>query len=127
MKITSLLLGGVLALGTGLPLVAHAQQSPGQSAAPAHAAGRHRGMMSNLRGLNLSDQQRTQIKQIVSQYRSAHPKGSSPDPQARKAMRDQVMSLLTPDQQSQFKANARRARQERLQNEQAPQPQATPS
>jgi Spy/CpxP family protein refolding chaperone len=118
MKFTPLILSALLALGAGAPLLANAQQST------------HRGMMANLRTLNLSDQQRTQIRQIVTQYRSAHPKGSDPDPQARKAMRDQVMAVLTPDQQSAFKANAQRARQQRKQleeNARPPQPEATPS
>jgi Spy/CpxP family protein refolding chaperone len=122
-KIPAFILGGALFLGVALPVTVFAQQqppAPTQSAAP-HHHGHHGGMMRAMRNLNLSDQQRTQIRQIVSQYRAAHPKGSPRDPQAAKAMRQQVMNVLTPAQRTQFQQNVQqmRARYQR--------PQARPS
>lgn len=123
MKLTPLLMSGVIALAMSLPIVGCAQQANDQTSAP-HGARGHHGMMAAMRGVNLSDQQKAQIKQITDQYRQAHPEGSAPDPAARKAMRDQVMSVLTPDQQAQFKTNLEAMRAHRSSN---PQPQATPS
>jgi len=82
-----------------------AQVQP-QSAAPLQAARvrRHRGFfMQALRSVGLSDQQKTQIQQLVAQYRQAHPRGSAPDRQARKELRTKIMAVLTPAQQAQLK------------------------
>ena len=115
MKLSPILLSGALAVAMSLPIVGCAQQTSAQSPATSHVSGHnhHRGMMRMFRGINLSDQQKTQIQQIMQQYRQAHPEGSQPDPDARKAMRQQLMSVLTPDQQAQVKANLQKMRAER--------------
>jgi Spy/CpxP family protein refolding chaperone len=63
------------------------------------------GFMREMRSLNLSAQQQSQIQQLMAQYRQAHPHGSTPDPQARKDLRTKVMAVLTPAQQQQLKAD----------------------
>lgn len=100
-----------------VPAAVLAQQAPDPSTSPAagqqwqreHHGG---GMMRMFRDLNLSDQQKTQIQQIMQQYRQAHPRGSAPDPQARKQMRDQIMNVLTPQQRTQLQQEMQRFRQE---------------
>ncbi len=124
MKLNPILASGALAIAIGLPIVGCAQQSAGQPSMTTHVGHAHRGIMHAFRALNLSDRQKTQIKQIVEQFRSTHPRGSAPDPTARKAMRAQVMSVLTPDQQAQFKASMQRRRANAAHHLQ---PEATPT
>lgn len=57
---------------------------------------------NRMASLNLTPQQKAQIKQIHDQYRAAHPCGSQPDPAARKQMRQQIMNVLTPQQRQQL-------------------------
>lgn len=83
--------------------------------------------MRAMHGINLSDQQRTQIKQIMQQFRQAHPAGSPPDKQAREQLHTQILGVLTPDQQTQFKANLEKLRSEHRENGGAPNPQASPN
>ena len=68
--------------------------------------------MRGMRELNLTPQQQSQIRQLMQQYRQAHPRGSAPDPQARKQLRDKVMAVLTPAQQQQFKTEMSQRRSE---------------
>ena len=92
--------------------------------------------MRLLKGVNLSDQQKTQIQQIMQQYRQAHPQGSLTDPQARKQasqqLRAQLMNVLTPSQQAQVKQNMQQLREQRQQREQrgenepSPEPSESP-
>ena len=63
-----------------------------------------------MRNLNLTSQQQSQIRQLMQQYRAAHPEGSQPDPQARQQLRSQIMNILTPQQQAQFKSDMQRMR-----------------
>jgi Spy/CpxP family protein refolding chaperone len=83
-------------------------QSPGQWQGRHGRHGRH-GFMRMMRGVNLSDQQKTQIRQIVQQFRQSHPRGSRTDPQARRQAREQlrrqIMNVLTPAQRSQVQKN----------------------
>jgi Spy/CpxP family protein refolding chaperone len=128
MKRTPVFFSGLLAAVVGLSTVAGAQQAPPPAAHAGHAGAHGHGMMRALHGVNLSDDQRSQIQSLMQSYRQSHPKGSAPDPQARKALRQQIMGVLTPDQQSQVKANLQQMRAERRQQEQgpAPQPQTQP-
>jgi Spy/CpxP family protein refolding chaperone len=121
MKILPLVLCGALALGPALPVAGLAQQAPEQTqSSPAPHHHHHGGMMRRLfAGVNLTDQQRSQIHKIVQQYRSAHPKGSPRDPQAERTMHQQIMNVLTPQQQAQVRANEQKFRAEheqRMQN-----------
>jgi Spy/CpxP family protein refolding chaperone len=70
-------------------------------------------MMRAIKELDLSDAQRSQIQQLVQQYRQQYPKGSTPDPQARKALREKIFATLTPDQQTQLKQRLAQMRAQR--------------
>ncbi len=80
-------------------------------------------MMRMLKGINLTDQQRTQVHQLTQQYRDKHPQGTAPDPAGRKALREQIMNVLTPDQQAQVKQNMSQMRERRAE----PAPTASPA
>jgi Spy/CpxP family protein refolding chaperone len=77
--------------------------------APMQPGHRH-GMFPLVRRLNLTAQQRSQIRSIVQQYRASHPKGSPRDPQAFRAMRKQVIGVLTPQQRTQLRSEVRQHR-----------------
>lgn len=100
MKFTSLFASAALAAMLVAPAVA--QTAP--AAPPMAGAPRHHGMRM-LHGITLSDAQKAQIKTLMQQYHSAHPKGSAPDPAARQALDAQVRAVLTPAQQAQFDQN----------------------
>ncbi len=110
-----------------LPSTAFAQQAP-SAPAPASSPGQwqghrgHGGYMRMMRGLNLSDQQHARIRQIMQQYRQAHPRGSRPDPQARAQLRTQIMNVLTPQQQTQLKQQMQQMRERRAETAPTPQP-----
>jgi Spy/CpxP family protein refolding chaperone len=114
-----------------LPVSALAQQAP-STAAPYTTQQWQRnrshrgGFMRMFRNLNLSDQQKSQIHTIMQQYRQEHPRGSQPDPQARKQMRDQIINVLTPQQRTQLQQEMQQQRQRHQEQEQQPAPQATP-
>jgi len=69
MKLTPLLASGALALAITLPIVGCAQQTADQPSTT-HAAHAHHGMMSAMRGLNLSDQQKDRFKSIEASHRA---------------------------------------------------------
>jgi Spy/CpxP family protein refolding chaperone len=55
------------------------------------------------RELNLSDEQRAKMRQLMQQYRQEHPRGSAFDPQARQQLHQQMLAILTPQQRTQLK------------------------
>ncbi len=98
----------------GVAQVAQTQPAAVVTPAPGQRQGhRHAGFMAAMRGISLSDQQKAQIKQLMTQYRQAHPKGSSPDRQARRQLHEQVLGVLTPQQRTQFNANLAQMRAQR--------------
>ena len=112
----SLLVPAALATALAIPVVgfAQVQPSPGPLTQPMQGQ-RHGGgfgFMREMRSLNLSTQQQAQIKQLMTQYRQSHPRGSTPDPQARKDLRTKVMAVLTPAQQQQLKADQAKRKSE---------------
>lgn len=134
MTIRSILISAALAAAIIVPAGVFAQQS---QAAPASAPGapstqrwggeRHHGMMSMMRDLNLTDAQKTQIRQIVSDFRNSHTPGERPDPQSRAQMRDKIMNVLTPQQRAQFQARMQQMRAQREEREGSePAPESTP-
>lgn len=105
-SIRTLLIPAGLIAALALPSASFAQVNAPQMPAGQQQRGAHRGgFMRAMHGLNLSADQQSRIKALVDQFHQAHPKGSPRDPQAAKALHDQVMSVLTPAQQTQFKAN----------------------
>ncbi|HTC30346.1 MAG TPA: hypothetical protein VK702_06425 [Candidatus Acidoferrum sp.] len=126
MKLQATVLAGLLAAGLSLPAIAQTQQGPPPPVQSQHGDR----MMHRFSDLNLSDTQKSQIKSLMESYRQAHPKGSAPDPDARKQLRDQINAVLTPDQQSQLKADEARMRAQRQGNNTSnvpPAPVATPN
>jgi Spy/CpxP family protein refolding chaperone len=118
-SIRNVLIPAALAFAVIVPVATFAQQAqaPAGTAAPRgqwQGQGHHRGggMMRMMRDLNLSDQQKTQIRQIMQQFRQSH-QGQRPDAQARQQLRDQIMSVLTPQQRTQFQAKLQRMRERR--------------
>ncbi len=124
MKLQVTLLAGLMAASLALPAVAQ-QQGPPPPAQSQHGDR----MMRRFSDLNLSDQQKSQIKSLMESYRQAHPKGSAPDPDSRKQLREQINAVLTPDQQAQLKADEARFRAQRQNatNNAPPAPVATPN
>jgi Spy/CpxP family protein refolding chaperone len=113
MNISRLFIGGLLACSLVVPIAGLAQVTPAPYPTSANATPPpgsrqhgHRGMfMEAMKGITLSDQQKTQIQQLMEQFRQQHPRGSPRDPQAMKQFHDALFNVLTPQQQTQFKAN----------------------
>ncbi len=126
MKLQATVLAGFIAASLALPAVAQDQQPP---AAPAQSQQHGDRMMRRFDNLNLSDQQKSQIQSLMQSYRQAHPKGSVPDPDARKQLKEQIDAVLTPDQRAQMKADMEKYRAQHQRNATtngAPAPAATP-
>jgi Spy/CpxP family protein refolding chaperone len=130
--VRSLLISAALAAAIIVPAGAFAQQSAQQPSAGAPAQGqwqghahRHGGMMGMMRDLNLSDAQKTQIRQIMQQYRDSRTPGQRPSVQERSALHDKIMSVLTPQQRTQMQAKLQQMRQER-EDRPEPGPESTP-
>ena len=107
----SVLLPAVIAAALAFPAMASAQQAAAPMAPAANSGAcmeRHEGHAGAAEhrwaALNLTAQQKAQIKQIREQYRAAHPCGSKPDPAAREQMHQAILNVLTPQQQAQLKA-----------------------
>jgi Spy/CpxP family protein refolding chaperone len=107
MKI-NLLAVGVLAAALAVPLGASAQQDQQYQGPPQQRAGtpsparlQHR-WMKRLSHLNLSSDQQQRIQSMIQQYSQAHPEGSAPDPDGKRALRQQIMGVLSSDQQNQL-------------------------
>ena len=125
MKLQATVLAGLMAAGLSLPAIAQVQQQPAPPAQSQHGDR----MMHRFSDLNLSDEQKSQIKALMQSYRQAHPKGSAPDPDSRKQLRSQIDAILTPDQRVQLQsdeAKSRAQRHENAANNALPAPVATP-
>jgi Spy/CpxP family protein refolding chaperone len=129
----SLLAPAALATALAIPAAgfAQVQPSPAPLTQPMQGQRRHGGFgfMRQMRSLNLSAQQQSQIQQLMAQYRQAHPRGSTPDPQARKDLLAKVMAVLTPAQQQQLKADQAKRKSEfgRGRNRNRPAPSPSPA
>lgn len=62
---------------------------------------------SMMSGITLTAEQKMKIESLMAAFRQAH-RGSPPDAAARQAFHEQILQVLTPEQQAQFKANAQR-------------------
>jgi Spy/CpxP family protein refolding chaperone len=104
-----------------LPIGASAQVAPqpapvqGQQRSPGQRQYQH--WMRRLSTLNLSQQQQQAVQNALNQFASQHPAGSPKDPQAAHALRDQIYSILTPDQVNQLRAQQRAMKQQRMQQQ----------
>jgi Spy/CpxP family protein refolding chaperone len=128
MKI-NLLAAGLFAAALVMPVGVYAQQSQPPAArsydrgTPSQAKIQHR-WMRRFGNLNLSNDQQQRVQSIINQYSQAHPQGSPRDPGANRDLRHQLMGVLSPDQQNQYREQmrARRAQmqQRRAQMQQNP-------
>jgi Spy/CpxP family protein refolding chaperone len=90
--------------------------------------GHHHGMFGMLQTLGLSQAQQTQIKTLMTNYKTAHPEGSPKDPAARKQLRDQILAVLTPAQKTKLDAQIKAWRSqhpERSESSESPSPGPT--
>lgn len=107
MKI-NLLTVGALAVALAIPVAASAQQAqPPAAHARAHMTPGgpqlHHRWMKRFGHLNLSGDQQQRIGSMIDQYSQGHPQGSPVDRNASRALRQQIMGVLSPDQQNQFR------------------------
>jgi hypothetical protein len=105
-----------------VPAAGYAQQTEQPAAAQQQAPatqqkmpGIYRVWSMLLRGIDLSNDQHDKIQNLLDQYAQAHPAGSARDPQAARQLRDQIVALLTSDQQTQFQQKLERMRERRQQ------------
>lgn len=129
MNISRPILAGAALLALALPLTVAAQTTPAAPASTtAHSHHSHGGLNGRaLKGISLTDAQKQQFAQLRTAYTTAHPKGSTPDPTARKALRDQMLNILTPDQRTQYDANVRTMHEARKHQADPGGPFASPS
>jgi Spy/CpxP family protein refolding chaperone len=109
MKIASLaalLAALVLPIGVSAQVVAP-QPAPIQGQQKSPGQRQYQRWTRMLSSLNLNQQQQQQVQNALSQYASQHPAGSPKDPQANHALRQQIYSILTPDQQTQLRSEIR--------------------
>lgn len=105
---------GALAVALAMPLGAYAQQSQpqgvrAQHTTPSQAKLQHR-WMKRLGNLNLSSDQQQRIQSMIGQYSQAHPQGSPGDREASRDLRRQILSVLSSDQQNQYREQMRAPR-----------------
>ena len=123
LAVTAAILIGLPAIGLGAPTVTTAASAGAQPDATPTMRARHRhhhGWLRALRTLNLSQAQRGQIRRIIADFRSAHPKGSRPDPAARTALREKILAVLTPQQRQQLSAILARRHRHAVKSPSAP-------
>jgi Spy/CpxP family protein refolding chaperone len=112
------------------PIAVSAQQAPAPAYARVNPSGQtmYDHWVRRLTNENLSQQQQTQIGNLIYQYAQQHPQGSPVDRASRRALVQQIIGVLTPQQRAQFQqeAQARRAarmqRREQMQQQQQQQP-----
>lgn len=92
------------------------QGSQGYGQPPSATRGFNR-WMRLLQPLGLSGQQQQQVEGILTQYIQAHPPGSAPDPQGKRALMQQVFTVLTPQQQDQLRQEMQQMKVQRLQRQ----------
>jgi Spy/CpxP family protein refolding chaperone len=99
---------------------AFAQTAP-QAAAPPAAAQRHH-HSALFRGLNLTSNQKSQIKSIRQKYRAQNQTitDRTQRRESMRAQRQEIMAVLNPDQRAKFQQRLQTLRQRHNQNQQAP-------
>ncbi|MDQ2681581.1 MAG: hypothetical protein M3Y21_11285 [Candidatus Eremiobacteraeota bacterium] len=131
MKLTTAFISIAFSATLALPLVALADGSaPGTttSVTAQHPHRHHRNpFMSALHSVNLTADQKTQMKSLMTTYKQSHPKGSAPDRAGRKQLHDSMVNLLTPAQRTQFDQKLQVMRSKHKQMPGGLTPQATPT
>ncbi|GAC1657239.1 MAG: hypothetical protein NVS9B12_09250 [Vulcanimicrobiaceae bacterium] len=111
-QIRRLLTPVAMVAALAFPSLALAQTTPSPAAPPPHGMHHHGFFMREMQSLNLTADQQAKVAALRAQFEQAHPKGSPPDPQAFKAFHEQLLAVLTPAQQTQFKADLKAHREE---------------
>lgn len=129
MKI-NLLAAGVFAAALAMPLGVCAQQSQPPAAradrgTPSEARMQHR-WSKRLGNLNLSNDQQQRIQSLIHQYAQTHPEGSPRDRDANRQLHQQLMGVLSSDQQNQYHEQMS-ARREQMRQRQAQTQQQGPN
>ncbi len=154
MRSIHLLIAGALAASLALPLAASAQQSPQppynpqqqqqqpqQPGAPGQPGPRNlttpsvyalQAQFGRIFGnLGITAPQQAQITSLINSFAQTHPEGSPRDRKGMKELRQEILSILTPQQQAQYEQEraalqVQRAQQhqQRLQQQQQQQGQA---
>jgi hypothetical protein len=123
MRSIHLLIAGALAASLALPLTASAQQSPQppyypqqqqqpQPGAPGQPGPRNlttpsvyalQAQFARIFGnLGITAPQQAQITQLINSFAQTHPEGSPRDRKGMKELRQEILSILTPQQQAQY-------------------------
>jgi Spy/CpxP family protein refolding chaperone len=113
--VAALVLPGAAFAQTPAPLPpAPGAAVPGQPGQPGRHRHRHGGLRAALQSLNLTDAQKSQIQQLISQNREAN---RNADPATRKAnrqaLRAKIEAILTPAQRTQLQAALKRNHRKR--------------
>jgi hypothetical protein len=123
MKLSQLVVVGALAASLALPLAASAQQSPQppyayppqqqqQPGAPLQPPSQNQTTPSasqlqaqigrQFANLGITGQQQAQITSLINSFAQSHPEGSPRDRRGMKELRQEILSILTPQQQAQY-------------------------
>jgi Spy/CpxP family protein refolding chaperone len=102
----------LVGLMLGTPVLASAQNAPAPDASnmPAHSMRHHHPRMrALLSSLDLTADQKTQIKGFMKSYRESRESGT---PETREQFLGQIESVLTPDQKSKLESEMHQSRQD---------------
>ncbi len=105
------------------PPPAQSQMQPGQGGQAAHE---YRRWTKRLAGLNLSTQQQQHVQGLLDQFAAQHPAGSARDEAGAHALRDQILGLLNPQQQTQLRQMMQQSKAQHEQRHMQGQPMAQP-
>jgi opacity protein-like surface antigen len=77
-----------------------------------------------LAGINLSSQQQQQVQHLLDDFAARHPAGSPRDSEGARVLHEQILGVLTPQQQAQYQQEiqARRAQEQQRRPQQQVQP-----
>jgi Spy/CpxP family protein refolding chaperone len=120
MNLTQFFIAGSLAASLALPVAVSAQQAPQPPAGASQQAPnpfqKGQGMQQTtpsayqiqrqigrqMQDLNVTTAQQSQITTLINTYSQAHPEGSPRDRASMKQLREEILSVLTPQQQAQY-------------------------
>ncbi|MBV8155423.1 MAG: hypothetical protein JOY98_13440 [Candidatus Eremiobacteraeota bacterium] len=135
MKIVSL---AALLAALTMPIAVSAQATqpaPAQTQAQTQQASyEYHRWTKRLANISLSNEQQQQVQHLLDQFAASHPAGSPRDREGARALHQQILNVLTPQQQAQYQqemhaewAQRHQAQQQRLeQQQQQPAQQAPP-
>lgn len=117
------------ALTMPIAVSAQATQPPAAGQTQTHQATyEYHRWTKRLANINLSSSQQQQVQHLLDQFASSHPEGSPRDPAGARALHEQILNVLTPQQQTQYQQEmqadwAKRHQQRTQQQQQQQQPE----